>query len=542
MQATLTHTGELPESAATTEQAVAGNAAPAVNQLSQPSLAPRHEATGSRNPPHTSIESTMAPTSEFVRYFLLALPSRYIFRGALGIATDNKIGHPDNPTWLNRLFVPLRRSVDKTIDRFVTDRIEHSVNEHLAAHPLALSATEGKSTPSDTAVTKALATAEGKALKQTISRTLGGWDSSDLTHNMVQHAYDSEVGKRGGDTPKISDRSKRDIRRNIRGGLYGMLYGHALGVGSTALTAGYSALVFSDIKSIFSETVAYELGKDASDISFADIRKSDNRIVQGTVSNWRTKTLSRFATDALFFLSAFGKSERFADLALGVKGTQVLLDTWKREPTMFEQITTLIHNKINPQNGLGQPITAGDVFDLYQHYHLSFSPHKAFTNVIDNDVAESRAWIKGKVVFDRVTELLNNTYAYKHATAIDPVSKQPITRANFGLPKLIYLLGHDMIDPAKPAETLLAIEVANSVGMKAMRNLQAELKQGVPVEALSAKYLGTSPDTLLAETKANTPSASPSTVLKNDSATPDTLTEARIHQGSLVTPEHTRTH
>lgn len=499
--------------------------------LSQPPLAPPHEASGLRNPQHTAIESTMAPTSEFVRYLLLALPSRYIFRGLIGIGTDSKIGHPDNPSFINRLFIPVRRKVDTFIDHFITRRIETEINGHLKEHPLGLTVPQGRDNPTKSATTSALRSEEGQKLRSKINRTLGRWDASVLTHDTAQWAYNSE------NPAQLTAESKSKIRGHIKQGLNGMLYGHALGIGSVALTTSYSTMVFKDIKSIFSEAVAYETDKDANKVTFGDIRSSDNRIVKSTVSNWYGKTLGRLATDALFFVGALGKSERFADIALGIKGAQSLFETWKREPTMFEQLTTLIHNKVNPKNGLGQPITAGDVFDLYQHYHMTFSPGKAFTSVIDNDSTESRAWLSGKIVFDRVTELLNDTYAYKHATAIDPQTDQPIVRANFALPKLIYLLGHDLIDPAKPAETLLTIEVANRIGMKAVRELQAELKKGAPVAELSTRYLNVAPDTLLKEARAHTPAA-PLASMASATRPDTTIGTDRAPLGTLVAPVH----
>ncbi len=535
MQATLTDSGSLPETtttAAAPTAATRGIAPP--DELTQPPLAPRHEASGTRNPPHTSIESTMAPTSEFVRYLLLALPTRYIGRGIIGIATDNQIGHPNNPNWLNRPFITLRKGVEHVIDRFITNKLESEVNTQLTAHPLGIAPAAGRDNPTKTQTTKALATPSGTELRGKINRTLGRWNASGLTHDTVQWAYNSETAH----APRITSESKNKIRANVKQSLNGMVYGHTLGVGSTLLTASYSKMVYEDIKSIFSEAVAYEIGKDANDVTFKDIRKSDNRIVQGTVSNWYSKTLGRLATDALFFVSAFGKAEKFTDAALGIKGLQALFETWKREPTMFEQITTLIHNKINPKNGLGQTIGVGDVFDLYQHYHLRYSPAKAFTNVVDNDAQESRAWIKGKVIFDRITELLNDTYAYKHATAIDPSTKQPITRANFALPKFIYLLGHDLIDPQKPAQTLLLVEAANSVGMKAVRAIETELKRGTPVAELTQRYLHTTPETLLAETRANTPAATAATSPAEASPAPTAPTNRiegeRTHPGTLL--------
>lgn len=322
------------------------------------------------NPPHSKTQSTLAPTSEFTRNFLLALPARYVFRAAFG--------------------------------------------------------------------------------------------------------------------PSISGRLSNNV---------------ALGLGSTALSTSYSHTVYKDMFNLFSETVAYESGKDPSQVTFNDIRHSDNRIVSRTVNNWYYKTASRLATDALFFaaplLHLSSKTHgwmhkndwivRMGDGALGIKGAQLFAETWNRNPTLFEHISALINSKINPKNGLGQPINSGEVFDLYQHYHFQFTPEKAFTNVLDNDPEEARTWAVGKPVFDRITELLNLTYSYKHATNLNDVG-QPLREANFTLPKFLYLLGHDMIDPTSPAKTLTYIEIANTHGMEALKDARSKLDAGASLNDITTLY------------------------------------------------------
>ncbi len=283
----------------------------------------------------------------------------------------------------------------------------------------------------------------------------------------------------------------------------GILYTNTgIGIGSAVLSTTYSNMVKSDIMNLFSEAVGFEHNKPHASITMKDLRQSENRIVAKTLENWNAKTTTRLLTDALFFvapllnlfpklrpfLQAENRIERMGDFALGVKGVQLFAETWKRQPTLFEHITALVNNKINPKNGLGQAITVGEVFDLYQHYHFQFNPQKAFTNVFDNDTGETHTWSGGKPVFDRMTELLNLTYSYKHATSLDPKTGEPIRAANFTLPKFIYLLGNDMIDPAKPEQTLMYIELASTHGMEAVKSARQLLAQGQTIAQITERF------------------------------------------------------
>jgi len=99
-------------------------------------------------------------------------------------------------------------------------------------------------------------------------------------------------------------------------------------------------------------------------------------------------------------LSKEGPIEKaLGDAALGIKGLQLFGETWKREPTLFEHVAALVNSKINPENGLGQPLSIGEVFDLYQHYHFEFTPQKAFHNVLDNNSHRKHRYGRGEKWF-----------------------------------------------------------------------------------------------------------------------------------------------
>ncbi len=90
--------------------------------------------------------------------------------------------------------------------------------------------------------------------------------------------------------------------------------------------------------------------------------------------------------------------------------------------------------------------------------------------------------------FDRMTQLMNLTYAYKHPSDIDPQTGQVRRQADFALPKFIYLLGHDLIDVNKPEQTLAAIEIANQFGIPAVKEMQAMLKSGASLVQVTERF------------------------------------------------------
>ena len=370
-----------------------GGAVPAALAFTPPTNPPTPwVAAGNGRPPHSRIESTLAPTSEFMRYVLAALPSRYILRGGFGLAFND----------------PAKR---------------------------------------------------GKGIGKAILDFLG--KPGDALHNQRHWPRD---------------------RTEAAG------YNASLGIGSLVLTTSYSATVYKQIKNIFSEAVGEELGKPASEVTFRDIQHSQNKIVQKTLDNFWQKLASRLAIDSLFIPAAFLRNTSAGDLVLGLKGGALFFETWNRKITLFEDLMSFVNNKINPNNGLGQPIAVGEVFDLYQHYSSQFHPEKMFHNVSEIGGQEGLYWAKSRPIFERITELMNNSYAYKHATAIDPETGLAVQKADFALPKLIYMLGNDLIDPYRPEQTMALIELANARGIPAVKNAQQMLASGMPLEAVMAHY------------------------------------------------------
>ncbi len=341
--------------------------------------------------PHTQTQSTLAPTAEFTRIFLLAWIIRYVFRGFSGATFAERVNEPGiRSTVLNALSVP-GRALEKWIG--------------------------------------------GGAPKQ-------GWKLPELE---------------------------------------AATYSTAIGIGSGFLSWQYSRLVKADIQNLFRETVAEEKGIPQEQVTFKDISASDNKIIQRTVENYHEKKWSRLGTDALFLVLAPFRSGHLTDGLLGIKGLQIFSDTWKRKTTMFEDLVTFVNNKINPRNGLGQPVTLGEVFDLFQHYSEGFAPERMFNNVLSKNA--SGRWAHSQPIFQRITDLMNETYAYKHTTPAD-YDAAKMSGSDFPLPKLIYMLGNDMIDPDQPQRTLALVEIMNAKGGTATKQAMAQMDHGTAPETV----------------------------------------------------------
>ena len=407
-----------PPDAATDEQSsAAGAVMPPHMQISPPPAPPSQAqqiayATATwpaqaLAPPHINTESTLAPTSEFMRYLLAAWGSRYLLRGVIGTFFD-KANKEEGGVWSK------------------AGAKDGSLNE----------------------------------FRRSVSRVIakpGTW----LHKNF----------------PNSSRESKEAV-----------LYNSALLLGSTALTLSYSGLVYKDIKNIFCETVGAEFDKDPAQVTYEDINRSQNKIVRQTMNNFWSKLAQRAGIDLLFIPAAFMRSLSMGDAVLGGISLQLFSDTWKRKTTMFEDLVTFVNNKINPRNGLGQPIAQGEIFDLYQHYNEKFHPEQMFTNVLERGTGEGAIWATSQPIFARIAELMNQTYAYKHQTVIDPATGHAKLQANFPLPKFVYLLGNDMINTREPERTLATIEIANQYGIPAVKEAAQLWQHGASTAQVLARF------------------------------------------------------
>ena len=439
-------------------------------------------------PPHSVTKSTLAPTAEFTRIFLLAWAARYLPRGILREAFEEE-----------RTFDFIKVRVNKWISGFV-GRWVANVNKVLAAH-----APEARKIQA--ALKRGETIATGKVgdpdymktpLLAALRKQIRIWREGGPSAKEAEHIIENMELKDG--VLVVGEKSIARWTELIRKRFYDMTYSLSLGIGSTWLSWSYSNLVREDIKNIFSETVAFELGKPQDKVTFTDIRRSDNRIIQQTIKNYQNKMWQRFATDGLFFLVTPLKSENFTDMVLGTKGLQIFADSWNRKSTLFEDLITFVNNKINPRNGLGQPIAIGDIFDLYQHYTDLYNKNDMFSNVVARNAVEYDVWANSRIVFERITELMNNSYAYKHKVTLDAEGK-PVGVDDFTLPKFVYFLGHDLINVRDPKTTLAYVEIANSFGIPAVKDAQKMLTSGAPLEAVLARYPVTI-RTVAAESKA----------------------------------------
>jgi hypothetical protein len=283
--------------------------------------------------------------------------------------------------------------------------------------------------------------------------------------------------------------------------LYNRIYSLGMGIGSTILSLKYNSLVKHDMRNIYCETVAYEKGCKPEEVTFADLKQSDNRIVKDTVDNYRRQSFKRLGSDALFFLTlplfsskkllalhGAGKFdfEAIPDFLIGTKAGIGLVETWNRKTTIFEDLVTFINHKINPRSGLGQPITVGEIFDLYQHYSSDFHPDRMFQDRRLVNPEEGKQWARVQPVFQRIADLMNHSYAFKHKVS---ENDNGLPDADFPLPKLIYLMGHDLIQPRHPEQTLLAIEIANQYGIeKGVKPMQKMMAEGVSLDEIARRY------------------------------------------------------
>src|SRR6185312_7082074 len=68
---------------------------------------------------------------------------------------------------------------------------------------------------------------------------------------------------------------------------------------------------------------------------------------------------------------------------------------------------------------------------------------------------------------------------------------------NFALPKFLYLIGHDLIQPANVKQTLALIEVANRYDMKAVKQVVKTLGEGASLAEALKPYPVLLPETAI---------------------------------------------
>jgi hypothetical protein len=416
--------------------------------------------TGVYNPPHTRTTKIPHETPWDVRFALALLPARYLFRSVTNSITDSAA-----PQILKSITDPLKNAYANQAYSQIEANLEELVKHKDTLFP------KGVPQDADEVFDILESSPLGRKFMETNQKLHTRWDSPRKT------AFDSlryyvrrhdQTGKLG-----LTHISKADIRSGLSGMMFETLYDNSLGLGSLAYTYKVQSNVLADIQSIYSEVVGFEQDKDPAKVSKDDIFNSENRIIQSTVSNYRSKFAKRVGISMIPFAKNVPalRALHLGDFAIGAWGAMWAWDIWGREPTLLESFSWFINDKLNPSYGVGEPIRSADIINLYQQYTLKFDQENAFTRVVANDPESVRIWGQGEKVFQRIADLMNKSYNFKHTTPIDKETGQPEAAENFRLPHFIYLLGHDLIKIREPDWTMAAIEVANKYGIAEVKKI-----------------------------------------------------------------------
>ncbi|MBY0355818.1 MAG: hypothetical protein K2Q12_08860, partial [Rickettsiales bacterium] len=199
-------------------------------------------------PLHTGVTKDPASTPGYFRMLLAALPARYGLRAMINFAQEMP-----PVRWLDEHVLRMPEKM-KIFDNFL----------HKKAGALPLEE-----------ITRKARFYDPKMTQQKLENWQG--NSSQLTEGLP------------------------GFRDKVRDATLASHYDNLLGAGSLAVTGMYAMRVNSDIWHTFAETVAFETGKNPKDVTIRDLYASDNRIVQSTMRNFFSKTLTRLATDVIFF-------------------------------------------------------------------------------------------------------------------------------------------------------------------------------------------------------------------------------------------------
>lgn len=258
-------------------------------------------------------------------------------------------------------------------------------------------------------------------------------------------------------------------------------YSGVAGLAMYAVTAFYAKRTWDDMKTVFSEALAEEFNKEPKDVTYKDFLKSENTMIRQTVDNYMQYNLRRFGVNTTFFLPFLMKPifqkynahpETGVDLGVAANAAYLFTDVLTRKITPFEEIQELIDQKINHSDSFIARITGSDLLDIYERHAKDGKIHSFLP------LKTSNKWQEGMEVFDRMAELLNQTYGNEAAKE----------HAGFQLSEFIYLVGHGLIDPHHIEESRAYIEIANRNGIHEVKQAEIALKNHVPLERVIEKY------------------------------------------------------
>ncbi len=471
------------------------------------------------NPLHVGITSNIPSTPGYFRLLMPALTARYFARAGIDTLFEFDSPKADTATWWN-----LPHHIANTVDHFSTKDADILTG-------FIRSATDDGRRNVGELSNEFLKNHNPKEYNQVVDllRSIGQINNAEtnlldfckqFTHlqeyksdatriaeeqavqplQLTRHLW---LGDQVNKTGSNFETNLKLMKEKMRSNLWGFSFDTALGLGSLAVTISYGNRVLKDIYKTFAETVAYEKYANPDNITLQDIFLSDNKIVRETCNEFFEKNLWRLGTDALFFGRHLGRVPGLGglqylplgELALGAKGLLLVGETQRKTTSILTDLTDMIDRKLNPQHGLGDPMRASDLLDLYQKYNLTNNPDTLFKDATSHDMHDSANWRLSNTIFARMAELMNTTYKYKHGFTTNHDQVEQLTQEILGekryftMPKYLYLLGHDLIDLAQPEKTLAYVEIANRYSIQAVKDVRVLLEdKKVPLEEVLQTY------------------------------------------------------
>jgi hypothetical protein len=282
---------------------------------------------------------------------------------------------------------------------------------------------------------------------------------------------------------KENPQTKEEVERFKDKSPWQGAYAAVTGLGMTAISGYYAISTAKDLKTVFAQSIGWELNKPADKVSFLDIWKSRNELVVEARHNYVKYNIRRFAVNApLFFnwippIPKFGKiadGNAAVNMGLGSNAAYLTYDIITRKETFFERLQGFADAKINHANQIGEHVTADDLINLY----LRHSRDRKHSFVMPQ--MSSPEWQNNQKLFGRMADLMNQTYKNVPDTE----------HADFTLDKFLYLIGTGLIKSQAMENNLAYVEVANSAGgIDAVKDVACQVGEGRDILAAAAPYL-----------------------------------------------------
>jgi hypothetical protein len=279
---------------------------------------------------------------------------------------------------------------------------------------------------------------------------------------------------RPGFTPWVNPDALGYVRRNFA----------AIGMGATTLgvMAYYSKRTYDDIKTLYSESVGYELRKKPEDVTLGDIfLRSRNSALDVTRNAFINRTFARLVTGSAFLMPWHKfrdwkidkpKYDANANAGVGAVALYLSLEGFMRSPSFFDAEQKLVDTAINHSGSHSHQIIETMHIQsllMLQRKHLD---KKYKWPEFNSWEGQNEAVLAG-----RIAALMNQTY--NNVADTEP--------AHFTIGKFNYLIGFGLLD--RFPTSLAFVELANkSSDMESVNAVADAIRSGQDPKAVFASH------------------------------------------------------